>query len=143
MAVPFGFSVGDFVAAIGLVREVIGALGTASSSTTRYHGLMFELFSLERALLEVKALKFDESNHPQLDALRCAATKCHGTIDGFLQQIKKYQPSLTARGSGLKWKDALRKVQWALFTDNDLERFRVEIHGHTGSIAILLLTVQM
>jgi hypothetical protein len=143
MTVPFGFSIGDFVAGIGLVRDVVDALGTASTSTTRYHGLVYELFSLERALLEVKALNLGDSKPPQLDALHCAATQCQRTIDTLLEKVKKYQPNLTARGSGSKWKDTLRKVQWALLTDNDLERFRAEIHGHSSSITILLITAQM
>ena len=143
MTVPFGFSVGDFVAGIGLIRDVVDALQTTSASTTRYQGLIKELFSLERALLEVKALKFDEINPPQLDALRCAATQFQGTIDSLLKKVKKYQPSLTAKGSGVRWKDVLRKVQWALLTESDLEQFRAEISGHTSSIIMLLITSQM
>jgi hypothetical protein len=57
MTVPFGFSVGDFVDGIGLIRDIIEALQSTSTSSTRYQAVIFELFSLERALLEVKALR--------------------------------------------------------------------------------------
>jgi hypothetical protein len=143
MTVPFGFSVGDFVAGIGFVRDVINALQTSSTSVTRYQGLIKELFILERALLEVKALKFDDRSSSQLDALRFAAAQCQGTIDSLLNKVKKYQPSLTAKGSGAKWKDILRKVQWVLLTDSDIEGYRAEIRGHSASIAMLLITTQM
>jgi hypothetical protein len=143
MTVPFGFSVGDFVAAIGLVRNIIDALQTTSTSTVRYQGLIHELWSLNKALLEVRDLKFDKINPPQLDALKCAAAQCQATIDNLLKKVRKYQLGLTATGSSAKWKDVLRKVQWALLTDGDLEKFRAEIRGHSSSIIMLLITTQM
>ncbi|KAE9376392.1 hypothetical protein N431DRAFT_529373 [Stipitochalara longipes BDJ] len=152
MTVPFGFSVGDFVAGIGLVQDVIEALRASSTSTARYQGLMSELFTLERALLEVKKLDLGDeqaSRQERLDiealhgALRLAATQCQDTISRLLNKVKKYEGHLSANGSGSKWKDALRKVQWALLTDRDLEEYRAEIRGHSTSITMLLTLTQL
>lgn len=152
MAVPFGFSFGDFVAGVGLVRDIIDALQTSSTSTTRYQGLISELFALERALLEVKKLRFDDERLPQdsrlavealISGLQRTAIECQGTIDKLLAKVKKYEGHLSSNGSGSKWKDALRKVQWALLTDKDLEESRAEIRGHSSSINMLLMIVQL
>ena len=152
MTVPFGFSIGDFVAGIGLVRDVIEALRTSSSSTARYQGLMSELCTLERTLLEVKKLGLGDkqATRPErLDidalhgALRLAAVQCQGTISKLVRKVQKYEGHLSKNGSGSKWKDALRKVQWALLTDKDLEECKAEIRGHSTSITMLLTLTQL
>jgi hypothetical protein len=152
MTVPFGFSIGDFVAGIGLVRDVIEALQTSSSSTARYQGLISELFTLERGLLEVKNLGLgdEQATQPErLDiealhgALRLTAVQCQDSITRLLGKVKKYEGHLSANGSGSKWKDALRKVQWALLTDKDLEESRAEIRGHATMITMLLNLTQL
>jgi hypothetical protein len=143
MSVGFGFSVGDFITGIQLVREVISSLQSCAGSALDYQTLVYELFTLERALLEVKSLRFEDCEAAQLDALKCAATQCQSTIDRFLAKIKKYQPSLNAQGSGSKVRDGIRKIQWALCNKTDLEVFKAEVRGHAGSINLLLATVQL
>jgi len=143
MLPPFGFSVGDFVSGINLIRELTKALEDSAGSAAEYRELIKELYSLERALLEVKALDLDESQHAQQVALRQAATQCQQTIDGFLQKIRKFQPALCTGGSKSSWRDGLRKVEWALYKKEDVEKFRAQINGHTASINILLMTVQL
>ncbi|KAN0111055.1 hypothetical protein V8E51_007442 [Hyaloscypha variabilis] len=152
MTVPFGFSIGDFVTGIGLIRDVIECLQASSSSTARYQSLMSELFTLERALLEVKKLAIgDEQTTPPErlalealhGALRLAAVQCQDTISRLLGKVKKYDRHLSKNGSGSKWKDALRKVQWAILTDKDLEESRAEIRGHATSITMLLTVTQL
>jgi hypothetical protein len=55
MSVGFGFSVGDFIAAIELVGTVIDALRSSGSAATEYRELVGQLLSLETALLQVKS----------------------------------------------------------------------------------------
>ena len=143
MLPPFGFSVGDFVASIELVRQLIKALEDTAGSSAEYRGLIKELYSLERALLEVKSLDLDVSQHAQQIALRQAATQCQQTIDEFLVKIRKFQPSLRIGGSKSSWRDGLRKVEWALYKKEDVQKFRAQLNGHTASINILLMTVQL
>jgi hypothetical protein len=152
MTVPFGFSVGDFVTGIGLVRNIIDALQTSSSSRGRYQGLLSELFTLERALLEVKKLSFDDEQVTEakkldvealLGALHRTAVQCQDSIDKLFANVRKHEGHLTVNGSGSKWKDALRKLQWSLLTDKDLEESRAEIRGHSSSITMLITIVQL
>ncbi len=115
MLPTFGFSVGDFVAGINLGRELIKALGDSAGSSAEYLALIKELYSLERALLEVKHLNLDESQHSQGIALKQAAAQCQQTIDGFLQKIQKFIPAFRVGGPKSSWRDGLRKVEWALY----------------------------
>jgi hypothetical protein len=143
MSVGFGFSVGDFLAALELVGTIIDALRESSNSGSAYRELLNELYSLETALLRVKSIDLDESQHIEKLALRQAAAQCQRTIDSFWKKVQKYQPHLRDRGISSKIKDGWTRIKWAVCRKEDVQNFRAEIAAHTGSIEILLLTVQM
>jgi hypothetical protein len=88
------FSVGDFLGTLELVHDVIAALKDSTGSAASFKDLMRELCSLERALIQVKTLDIPIRREKQLGAIRHAATQCHVTIDKFLQNNKKYGPTL-------------------------------------------------
>jgi hypothetical protein len=139
----FGFSFGDFVDGIELIRQLINAVKDGAGSSREYQDLVHELYSLERALLEVKQVQITDELRPQRIAVEQAALQCQETISQFLSKISKYQPSLRVGGSGSTWRDGLRKIQWALYRKEDVQRFRAQIQGHTSSIMTLLITMQL
>lgn len=143
MPVGFGFSVGDFIAVLKLVGTVIDALRESSDATTSFRSLIAELYALETALLRVKRLDPDDGQTVNIVALRSAATQCQKSIDDFYQKIQKYQPHLQQQGTNSKVKDAWMKVKWAVCKKDDVNTFRAEIRGHTGSLEILLLSMSM
>ena len=140
---PFGFSVGDFINGISLIKELINALEDSAGSSSEYRELIKELYSLERALVEVKHLNLNESQLHQKAALCQAANQCQETIDDFLQTIQKYQPALSNGTLKFSLKGSLRKIQWALCKKDDVENFRAKVTGHTAAVSILLLTLQL
>ncbi|KAH6842363.1 hypothetical protein B0I37DRAFT_381750 [Chaetomium sp. MPI-CAGE-AT-0009] len=143
MSVGFGFSVGDFLAALKLVGTVIDALREASESGDGYRELLHELLALETALLHVKRLDLDDGQRTEKMALRQAAAQCQRTIDKFWDKIRKYQPHLRDGGTGSRLKDSWVKIKWAVCKKDDMERFKADLRGHTGAIEVLLLAVQM
>jgi hypothetical protein len=60
-----------------------------------------------------------------------------------LKKIEKYQPSLSGCGEGSRVREAWMKVKWALCKKEDVVRFKADLVGHTESIQLLLMTVQM
>lgn len=143
MSVGFGFSAGDFIAAVQLVGTVIDALRDSGDSSAEYRSLIGQLYTLETALLRVKRVELDDSQHAEVIALRQAAAQCQRTIDAFWEKINKYQPSLRSGGSGSRVKDGWRKVKWAVCKKEDVLRFKADLMAHTESIELLLTTVQM
>jgi Fungal N-terminal domain of STAND proteins len=143
MSVGFGFSTGDFIAALQLVSTIIDALRDTGDSSTEYRALISQLLTLETALLKVKRLDVDEEQHAEVIALSQAACQCQNTIDTFWEKIKKYQPSLQARGSGSRVRDGWFKIKWALCKKDDLAKFKADLIGHTESIELLLVTLHM
>lgn len=143
MSVGFGFSTGDFIAAIELVATVIDALRDSGDSTSEYCELVRQLYALETALIQVKRLDLDESQYAEVIALRQAGAQCQRTIDDFWKKIQCYQPCLRAGGSNSRIKDGWMRIKWAMCKKDDVARFKIDLMAHTQSIELLLQTLQM
>lgn len=143
MSVGFGFSVGDFLAAIEPVGTVIDALRSSGEAVSGYRELLGQLLSLESTLIQIRRTEFDDSQYAEVIALRQAAAQCRRSIDEFWEKVKKFQSSLSGNGSGSTIKDRWMKIKWAVCKRDDLARFKADLIGHTESIQLLLATVQM
>ena len=139
----FGFSAGDFIAALNLVSTVIDALREVGGASTEFREVVRELLTLETALIRVKRLDLDDSHNDARAALQTAASRCQDTIDEFWAMAHKYQPHLGRSGSGSRLKDGWMKVRWSLFKKDNLEKFKAAIRGHAASIELLLETIHM
>ena len=146
MAGPaFGFSVGDFIAAITLVKDMVLALQDRAGAKLQYRRLVAELMNLERALTEVRYLKIDASLLPQKTALEQTASQCQETIEDFLKQNAKFSTTLGTQSSTSRWnwRANLHKIQWALFKDDAIDKLRSETMGHTLTINTLLAKIHL
>ena len=140
VAPAFGFSVGDFIACINLVRSLSTALHDGAGAKLQYRRLITELINLERALTEVRYLKVEDSQASQKIALEQAALQCQESIEDFLRRNAKFKPTLGAQTTSSKWswRANLHKIQWALCQEDAVDKLRAEITGHTLTINTLL-----
>ncbi|KAL5350845.1 hypothetical protein ACLOAV_004416 [Pseudogymnoascus australis] len=143
VAMSFGFSAGDFIAALELVATVIDALRESGGASSEYREIVRQLYSLETALIRVKRLEVDPAQNAELVSLQQAAAQCQQTIDDFLKKVQKYQPHLRAGCSSSRLKDGWMKIQWAVCKKEDVARFKADLVGHTESIQLLLMAMQM
>jgi len=143
MSAGFGFSVGDFVTGINLLKNVIDALKDCGESTAEYRGLTKDLENLMTTLCQVQHLEFDESLLSERDALYKAASYVQGIIEQFLDKNQKFHDPLSIGGSGSRVRDAWKKVQWALCKKEDVAKFREQLRDCIGTINLLLATAQM
>ena len=144
MSAGFGFSVGDFLAALELVSTVIDALRDSGQAGNEYRELLRQLNSLETSLIQVKRLEVDDSQHAELMALRQAAAQCQFTINAFWDNIEVYQRNLGPFASRTsKLRDRWMRVRWAVCKKSDVAKFKADLAGHTESIQLLLSTLQM
>jgi hypothetical protein len=146
--VGFGFSIGDFIAAIELVGTVIDALRSSGSAATEYRELVSQLISLEAALLHVKRLKFEEGQYAEIIALRQATAQYQRSIDAFWKKVQKCQPALgnnadRGRVGVERLRDKCVRIKWAVCRKGDVEKFQADLRGHTESIQLLIAAVQM
>lgn len=137
MPIPFGISIGDFIAFIDTSIKVIDALKDSTGSSQEYQGVARELESLKLALAEVQNVKTD---NPQTKAaLESVASNCHRTIQGFLKKTQKYDNSLgSVANPHRKVINGFRKVQWALYSKEDVREFQMQLYSHTASLNLLV-----
>lgn len=142
-AVPFGFSAGDFVATIGLVKDAIKALNDTSGARPAYQRLRSELLNLDDALTQVQSLEVDATQLSQKAALQAVVAQCHESINRFLARNAKFQNTLGQTSSSrARWRSTLHKVQWALLKDDSIEALRAELAGHTTTINLIVNLIQ-
>lgn len=140
-------SAGDVIAVSILIKDVIKALDDSRGSSADYQKAIHELWTLDRALLEVEHLSRTCDTTVELNALRYAAKRaaeqCRLHISVFLTKIKSYDSSLGAGGSGSRLRDAAKKVQWTFAQRDELAKFQTEVNGHISAINMLLITASM
>jgi hypothetical protein len=88
-------------------------------------------------------LEFEESQYEEVIALRQTAAHCRKTIDGFWEQVRKYQPALAGTGSTSKVRDGWMKIKWAVCKKEDVAKFQADLLRHTENIQLILATIQM
>lgn len=140
MPVPFGVSIGDFIACIGLIKTVTESLREAHGSAAQYRGLISSLANLEFALIRVRDLRI--LDQALKAALHRVALECRSSLTTFLAKIDRYKSSLASSSSNNHFKTTFRKVQWAIFAKEDIDQLQTVVEGHVKSIVLLLLVVQ-
>ncbi|KAL8807266.1 MAG: hypothetical protein Q9182_000771 [Xanthomendoza sp. 2 TL-2023] len=147
MSAGFGFSVGDIVAALKLIKQSVEALQDTKGSTADYQALSHEIDSLRDGLEAIEDLRLHQRGGPrskQNVAVQEAVARCCHCLDTFLSAISKYQPWLQKnRPPGVSWRASLKKIQWALCKKDDVNRFRAQLERHCSSISMLLVTLQI
>lgn len=135
----FGFSAGDFVAGISLIKDLTDALSETHGSKSEYRGLITELYCLQRELIAIKEIEVQQSSREH-DATQLAVRGCQECIDGFLLKIASYQ-SLAAGKSSIK--DHVKKITWSQCRKEDLRKFKEDLSIYTAAINALLHTLQL
>ncbi|CRG92826.1 hypothetical protein PISL3812_09897 [Talaromyces islandicus] len=142
-APAFGFSVGDFLAGIDLVKDLIKALNDTAGAKPAYQNLIAELLSLQNALAEAQGVQVDDSRIDLKIALVQVASRCQSNIENFLNKNVKFQSSLGDQPTSSKLQTNLHKIQWTLCKEDAINNLRKEITGNTQTLNTLLMTMQL
>lgn len=136
MAIPFGFSIGDFIAVADLARSIVRALSESRGSTADYKSLCEVLFSLDRSLHVASAIFLHPSSGPgtsldmgPLNGIHYELGRCRRLMEEFLISSKKYTEALL-NGQGSRFKREWRKVTWCLYKTEDVQKLQENLKGH-------------
>jgi hypothetical protein len=142
-AVPFGFSFGDFIAAIEVIHKVVRALKRSSGAQSHFYQTVADLESFETVLRRVEALSPTTSSPKTLEAIRLCAFKCHLPLNHFLQRVRIYEkrmdrPSgsktqLVKSVTGVYW-----KANWAIKIEQEVAKLKTDIGPLLEAISVLL-----
>lgn len=132
----FGFSAGDFVAAVKIIADLITCLKDVGGSRDDYQELIRELESLDRTLKHI-----DTISDPRANRVKCAALMCRHPLEEYLQKVQKYSRSLGLSHTANKAIGYTRSAQWMLTEKNEARRLRTYLSLHIGSIDMSLATL--
>ncbi|KAM0697810.1 hypothetical protein Q7P36_002664 [Cladosporium allicinum] len=131
-AVPFGFSVGDFVASIELIHKAAKALRSTPGATGHYQQTLLDLELIESVLRRVQGLSPASANHETIRLIQLCGQTCHVPLDHFLQKAKKLEPFLNFNGNSsavkfLHIRKAGHKLRWAILLEEDVAKLKASI----------------
>jgi hypothetical protein len=140
----FGYSAGDFFAAIGLIVEVGLALRDVGGSSQEYRQVKAELDTLKSALEQVANLEPVSGLEETVFAIKATASTCQTPLRDFLASVQHYDASLSRTPSGGVMKDVAYKIRWRASKKAELvSKLRAEMCGYIGSINMLIGLYQM
>ena len=139
----FGVSVGDFIAAGVLIKNIVSAL--QNSSTSEHQELLLELDGLRRALYEVEHLQADPHQETEVNAVKVAALTCQYRLDDFAGKLSKFdslgQVTKASRSERAKlWR---LKLQWGFSMEAEVQSLRAYLIAHVGYLNMRLTTLNM
>jgi hypothetical protein len=142
MSVGFGFSIGDLVAGLKVIKDSVEAVKDTKGASADYAALVSEVASLQDGLEAIDELQLSSRGAPwkQRLAIERAIEACQKCVEDFMNSVSKYQPHLQSHATGMV--SAWRKIRWALCKKEDVALFRTRLERHSSSINMLLLSLQ-
>ena len=141
MAGPaFGFSLGDFITGIGLMKRTIETLHDSAGAKPHYRRFIEESAILEQVLKQVQELGIKELQALQGNMLEEVVGECEKLIVDFLKKHEKLESALGVQATSPKWswRTNMHKVQWAICKENEFNKLRAKIARHSLIINKLL-----
>ena len=102
MAANFGFSVGGFIALIGMIQKSVKALSETKGASVEFQSLLGQLESLKEGIRAIENLKLDILVLSQNTAIRLAVRRCQNCMNGFMSEVAKDQSWLAPESKGVR-----------------------------------------
>lgn len=134
MPVPFGFSVGDFLAVISLAIKICQALDESSDVLREFQDIRQELRSFNHV---VEGLENAISKGYAISER--SAEKLHDVLKGCTQALNEFQDFLSS------YKEMLsisKKISWVVFGKNKLKNFRSRIQVNMAILGLIQQDMQ-
>lgn len=141
MVPPFGFSVGDFINAIGLINKVRQALKDVGGAEDDIQLVTNDLQHLELILIQLKNGDWGAGGDiSHVNAIRGIAPSCVSALEDFLRKVEDFQRSASCEpGSSTKTLTrGFKKVQWAISMKEEVNQLRVFLLSNLMTLNLLL-----
>lgn len=140
MATPaFGFSFGDIITAIALIKKVSVALKDSGGAAEDYQCLLRELQQLQLLFEQLNDLPTSSSsslNH--YNAVRGMANEVLVPLRAFVEKMKRNYERLGPSGHESNWRSVKSKVQWAISMREEVREMRAIVTMKIVSLSVLL-----
>jgi hypothetical protein len=143
MPVAFGFSVGDFIAAVKLIDDVVDAVRESGRASASFAALVEELERFKLTLSRANEIQLDARLERQQREIHYAAEQCLTVIQEFWDKAQKYEEHLYQPQRRKKIRRAVTRIKWALVKQKDVDDLREVLQSHVTNYATLLLEVSL
>ena len=141
---PVG-SLGDVIALINIVKDLVTAFDKRTGSSAEYQEIIRKLWAFNRVLKEVevfgRSIKNTDEATTSCKAILCVVGQARNSIEASSKGIRQFEPSLRKGGSRSSLQDAARKAQWKLFHSDDSTKIQSEIDIYCSILGVLMTTV--
>ena len=141
---PVG-SLGDVIALINIVKDLVKAFDKRKGSSAEYQEIIRKLWAFNRVLQEVDTLCSSTVITTELNASRNAllsvASQARRSIEALSTGYQKFEPSLREGGSRSRLQDAARKAEWKFFHSDDSTRLQSEVCAYCSILSALISMV--
>jgi hypothetical protein len=140
VAPGFGFSVGDFIAAIQLIGKVFKALKDTGGAEDDFKALFQELSQLQIVLEQLRDLpSISSSSQSHFNAVKGMALAVQIPLRDFLGKIEKFKATFAMEKGGFsEFKKVGRKAKWAISMQKEVDRLRGVLTMKIVTISVLL-----
>ena len=140
---PVG-SLGDVIALINVVKELVTAFDKRKGSSAEYQEIIRKLWAFNQVLKEVethcRSITTTDEATVSRDAMLCVVGQARTSIEALLKGILKFELSLRQGGSQSSLQDTARKAQWKLFHSDDSAKIQSEINMYCSILSVLITT---
>ncbi|PQE11546.1 ankyrin repeat protein [Rutstroemia sp. NJR-2017a WRK4] len=143
MAIPFGFSFGEVINGVGILRNAFTAIRESGNSRPYIGDVATALSDLHKSLDGVERFLYDASFEPQRGLMMQVISACQHCIERFVHQCCKSN-GVSTKGSLWAQKEfqgAIGKIDWLACRKWDIEQFRKELLIHNEAVSSLLSTM--
>jgi hypothetical protein len=144
----FGFSIGDFIAFLGVVKDVTLALKESTGSASSYRSLIQTLEALNQALTTSGLIYLQWENMPatetykkdsqaMINGMLFHRQQCKELIEGFIGSTQPYQNAFLGpfQGRAPSMTRNMRKITW-MFKKEKVLTLENDLHRHLTAIQI-------
>lgn len=148
VALGFGFSLQDVVAVTVLIAKVIKALRKTDGAASQFQQALAELDAIQSSLTKVQSIKPTPRNANTLQLIQFSCNTCRTPLSCFVHKIERFEIHLGSDGllpasmisTSFKGKliRGVRKVEWAVFLQDDFTELKRSITPQLQVIGILI-----
>ncbi|KAK3385318.1 hypothetical protein B0H63DRAFT_559950 [Podospora didyma] len=133
----FGFSAGDFISAVTLLRTLSKALRDAGGAAEDYRNLKEELDVLHNVLAQFQASQSGPAG-PFSSPTKQQIGLALKTSSEFLSFISKFDAKLGGQAPSAWYRGAGKKAQWAVVYAKKVEELRAKVGFHLQGLCLML-----
>ena len=143
MIVPFGFSVGDFIALLAVTRTVISGLKAQGGAIDACLGVVDGLETNFSIFEELESLDLPATHESQQNLIVGLAQDLRGLATSFLESVQRYSRSFARPHAQKFYRAGVAKARWVTHMSKIVDKHRAEVESKSLSLRFLLSKVNL